>query len=128
MKKIPLLALLLLLCGLLPAQKYTISGFVTDALSGEKLISARVFDPDRKIGAITNNYGFYSITTEGGLIALNCSYVGFNPFNAAFTLSKDTTINITLNAEGVEMETVEINAEKDIAENTQMSTIDVPPM
>jgi hypothetical protein len=126
MKKIPLFALLILFCGLLPAQKYTISGFVTDDLSGEKLISARVFDPDRKIGAITNNYGFYSITTEGGLVALNCSYVGFNPFNAAFTLTKDTTININLTTEGLEIETVEINDKKDIAENTQMSTIDVP--
>ncbi len=126
MKKIPLLALLVLLCGLLPAQKYTVSGFVTDGTSGEKLISARVFDPDRKIGAITNNYGFYSITTEGGMVVINCSYVGFKSFNAAFELKGDTTVNIDLQAEGVEMETVEITDEKDIAENTQMSTIDVP--
>ncbi len=126
MKRIFVLGLLILLLGQLWAQKYTISGFVTDAMSGEKLISARVFDPDRKVGAITNNYGFYSITTEGGMVAVNCSYVGFKPFNTAFELTGDTTINIDLSSDGVEMETVEINDKKDIAENTQMSTIDVP--
>jgi hypothetical protein len=126
MKKIIPLSLLILLGTLLQAQKHTISGYVTDAQSGEKLISARVFDPDRKVGAITNNYGFYSITTEGGMVALNCSYVGFKPFNAAFDLKADTTIHIALVAEDVEMETVEITDEKDIAESSQMSTIDVP--
>ena len=126
MKRIFVLGPLILLLGQLWAQKYTISGFVTDAMSGEKLISARVFDPDRKVGAITNNYGFYSITTEGGMVAVNCSYVGFKPFNTAFELTGDTTINIDLSSDGVEMETVEINDKKDIAENTQMSTIDVP--
>lgn len=108
------------------AQKFTISGYVTDSQSGEKLISARVFDPERKQGSLTNAYGFYSITTEGGAVALNCSYIGFQPFNAAFTLRRDTMIHIALQPEGVEMETVEITGEKDIAESSQMSTIDVP--
>jgi TonB-dependent Receptor Plug Domain/CarboxypepD_reg-like domain len=126
MKKIPLLALLALICGSLWAQKFTVSGFVTDGQSGEKLISARVFDPDRKLGAMTNSYGFYSITAERGMVALNCSYVGFKPFNTAFTLTKDTTINIDLVAEGVELEGIEITDQVDVADNAQMSQIDVP--
>jgi hypothetical protein len=126
MKKITLLAALIV-SGLYSfAQKHTISGYVTDAQSGEKLISARVFDPDRKLGSITNSYGFYSITTEDGLVAVNCSYVGFKPFNTAFELKADTTLNITMEPEGVQLDAVEITDTKDIAENTQMSTIDMP--
>lgn len=126
MKRINLVTLLCLIALACNAQKFTISGYVTDAQSGEKLISARVFDPARKDGAITNAYGFYSITTEGGAVALTCSYVGYKPFKAGFNLTADTTVSIALTPEGVEMETVEITDEKDIAENSQMSQIDVP--
>ncbi len=126
MRKISLITLIMLFCAGLSAQKYTVSGYVTDALSGEKLISARVFDASRNIGAITNSYGFYSITTTGGKLSLQCTYVGFQPFSTTLDLTRDTTIHIDLSAEGVQMETVEIIGEKDIAENSQMSTIDVP--
>ncbi len=126
MKKSTLLVLLCLFWLGSNAQKFTISGFVTDAQSGEKLISARVFDPQRKEGAITNAYGFYSITTEGGTVTLSCSYVGYKTFSTGFSLKADTTIAIALEPEGVQLDDVQITGEKDIAENSQMSQIDVP--
>lgn len=126
LKRIALLLPVLALFQVLPGQKFTISGYVTDSQSGEKLISARVMEPARKEGALTNAYGFYSLTLDAGTVALNCSYIGFKSFNTAFELSKDTTINIDLMAEGVEVETVEITDERDIVESSQMSTIDVP--
>ena len=43
------------------AQKVTINGYVQDAKTGEKLIGATVYNEQTKKGAITNNYGFFSI-------------------------------------------------------------------
>jgi TonB-dependent Receptor Plug Domain/CarboxypepD_reg-like domain len=127
MRKIPLIILLLLLYyGAASAQKYTVSGYVADGLSGEKLIGARVYDAQRNVGTLTNNYGFFSLTLDGGPLALQCSYVGFKPFATRLELGSDTTLHIDLVAEGVQLEAVEITSEKDIADDVQMSTIDVP--
>jgi hypothetical protein len=123
---------ILLLVGLLAcvhwaaAQRHTVSGYVTDAATGEKLIGARVFDPALKVGAITNAYGYYALTTETDTVRLHCSYVGYTAFKDAFVLRKDSVVNIALQPEGTELATVEITDEADIAESSQMSTIDVP--
>ena len=47
-------------------EKYTISGVVSDINSGETLLGATVYISGTSIGAVTNQYGFYSITTEAG--------------------------------------------------------------
>ena len=40
------------------AQKYTISGYIRDASSGEELINATIYVKQLKTGAVTNGYGF----------------------------------------------------------------------
>ena len=63
MKQLLSLFFLLLFCTLgARAQKHTISGYVRDAASGEPLISANVYDSNSGAGAITNTFGFYSLT------------------------------------------------------------------
>ena len=42
--------------------KYTLSGYVKDAKTGELLIGAEVYIKELMKGQSTNNYGFYSIT------------------------------------------------------------------
>ena len=42
-------------------KSYTISGYVTDVVTGETLISAEIVS-DCRSGAVTNNYGFYSLS------------------------------------------------------------------
>ena len=53
---------LLLVSSLAQAQKFTISGTVKDAASGEFLIGASVFNTPSLQGTTANNYGFYSLT------------------------------------------------------------------
>ncbi|MBM3455293.1 MAG: TonB-dependent receptor, partial [Bacteroidetes bacterium] len=62
------LIIVLFLTGGLMSQsiKYTISGYVTEAKSGEVMIGAKVFIPSLNQGAATNNYGFYSLTVPSG--------------------------------------------------------------
>ncbi|MEM7035936.1 MAG: TonB-dependent receptor plug domain-containing protein [Bacteroidota bacterium] len=121
----PLLLLFSLFSNVV-AQKHTVSGYVTDAETGEKLIGARVFDPALKAGALTNAYGFYSITVAADTLRLSCSYLGYTNTATAFLLNRDTTVNMKLQPEGISVEAVEITAEEDISESSQMSSINVP--
>ncbi len=56
--------------------KATVSGYVKDKQTGETLIGANVFLKENKKGAVTNNYGFFSITSEKGNYTLDCFLLG----------------------------------------------------
>ncbi len=117
-----------LLPSLLQAQqKFTISGYFEDTTSGEKLISAAVFDNKSGLGAVSNTYGFYSLTLPKGNVELVMSYVGYSPQKVSFALRKDTIIAIKLRPNS-ELQTVEISAQKQdrIEKRTQMSQVTVP--
>ena len=59
------------------AQSYTISGYVTEKGSGEKLLSATVYNSINFSGTSTNDYGFYSLTLPGDSVIINYSYIGY---------------------------------------------------
>ncbi|MEZ4828333.1 MAG: TonB-dependent receptor [Bacteroidia bacterium] len=107
-------------------QKFTISGYVTDAESGEKIIAANVYDNLTRLGAVTNDYGFFSLTLKEGPVTLISSFSGYKSFQTNFVLSRDTVLTIGLAL--YTLETVEIVAEEEerIEQKTEMSTIDVP--
>lgn len=109
------------------AQKYTISGYITDGTSTEKLINATVYDQISKKGVVSNFYGFYSLTLNSADVKMLYSFVGFNPQQIEFKLTKDTVINIVLGST-IELEGVVVYGSKAemAVKNTQMSTIDIP--
>ncbi|RME05366.1 MAG: TonB-dependent receptor, partial [Bacteroidetes bacterium] len=106
---------------------YTISGYIEDAGSGEKLIAANVFDQNSLQGTVSNTYGFYSLTLPADSVKLLVSYVGYQPVEYAFSLRNDTTITFRL-SQSIELKEVEVVAKKvdRIETNTQMSKVDVP--
>ncbi len=109
------------------AQKYTISGSIRDADTGENLIGATIFNISSQEGTSANNYGFYSITLRADSVHIKASYVGYEPRVLKFLLSKDTTINIGLVSGSLLQEVVVSgNAEDQIQETTRMGTIEVP--
>ncbi len=94
------------------AQKYTISGYVTDAGTKEKLIGANVFDLNTEKGAVCNNYGFYSITFNNKeTIEFQVSYTGYLSTKKLIVTSKDTSINFMLQA-GIEINEIHVSASK----------------
>ena len=74
----------------------TISGYLTDKLSGESLIAANVFLYDKSMGTISNEYGFYSFTIPKGVQRLYYSYLGYKMDIKELQLTADTTINVKL--------------------------------
>lgn len=77
-------------------EKFTISGHVKDASSGEDLPAATVGIIELKKGVNTNNFGFYSITVPKGNYTLKVSYVGYVTQNISIDLSKSKTLNVEL--------------------------------
>jgi hypothetical protein len=127
MPKLYLTGLALLLSLLGRGQSYTISGYIEDQSSGEKLIAANVYDSFSGSGAVTNTYGFFSLTLPADSVALSFSYIGYQSKEERFVLSANRTLNASLSPY-VELATVEVTAERSerIEERTQMSRVEVP--
>lgn len=92
--------------------KLTINGNVTDSGSGETLIGASVkLVGPVTTGAVTNSYGFYSISAPAGKYQLAVSFIGYKTDTQTVDLSKSLKINIAL-AESNQLDEVVISAEK----------------
>ena len=81
--------------------RYTIHGHVTDAQSGETLIYATIMSGQE--GAVTNEFGFYSITLPEGEVGLTFSYIGYETVTKTISLSRDVVLNVSMRP-GVELE------------------------
>ncbi len=75
---------------------YTISGYIKDAETGERLIAANVFDPKSQKGIASNEYGFFSITLPRGDQYLNFSFLGYTTKSKKINLKKNTNLTIHL--------------------------------
>ena len=109
------------------AQKHTISGYVQDMRSGEKVISANVYDLRTKQGTTTNDYGFFSLTLASDTIDLSVSFVGYAAFTSTFFLDKDVSLNIELDP-SIQLAEVTITDKKSeqMVQSTQMSMVEMP--
>ena len=77
-------------------RKFTLSGFIRDAESGEAIIGANIYDPELLIGTTTNEYGFYSLTLPSGKRNVRYSYLGYNTEDLFVELTKNIVKSIDL--------------------------------
>ncbi|NCS89308.1 MAG: TonB-dependent receptor [Ignavibacteria bacterium CG2_30_36_16] len=98
MAKIYKVLVLMLVLGstLVYAQRYTISGVVTSASTGEKLLGTNVYLKGTTLGAATDIDGKYSITADKGEYTLTCSYIGYETKQVEINLNKDLTVDFSL--------------------------------
>lgn len=129
MHRFPFLSglLLFILTINLAGQKYTLSGYVQDNATGERLIAASVYDSIRGKGTSTNEYGFFSLSVPAGEIRLLASYVGYSTFSETIRLGANLNMNIHLEP-SLELEEVVVttNRPRDIVQDVQMSTVHIP--
>lgn len=120
--------MLLLLSLMAGAQKYTVSGYVTDAASGEPLIGVAVFDSGSACGTVTGNSGFYSISLDAGEKTLVFNCLGFAEHVEVLNLAGSITMNVKLRESMSELEGAVVTSRiNDIGvHGTQMSAIEVP--
>lgn len=121
-----LILLLLLVSHAALAQRYTISGTITDRHSGETLIGATVLDTRSGKGTVTNLYGHYSLTLPRDSVTLRITFVGYEPQHFDLQNDRNRELNVQLR-ESVTLEEVVITAERtgDVR-SVQMSALEMP--
>ncbi|MBC8032741.1 MAG: TonB-dependent receptor [Chitinophagaceae bacterium] len=93
-------------------EKYTVSGSVTSKRTGESLIGASVRVVDRNIGAISNEYGFFSITLSRGSYTIEITAVGLGKKTIEVELDKNIKLNVQLEEVDASLEEVTVIASK----------------
>ena len=76
---------------------FTLSGIICDSASREVLIGAAVYIRETGTGALSNNYGFFSITQPAGVYTFETSHLGYNIQSRTIALHGNTTWNVNLN-------------------------------
>ncbi|MFK7814380.1 MAG: TonB-dependent receptor, partial [Maribacter sp.] len=110
-------------------EKYTISGYITETGSGENLLGVSIYVPELKLGTITNDYGFFSLTLPEGKHEVYISYVGYGTQIKEIELTKDITWAVDLASSAESLEEVVVTADEKVKESkvTQMSTVKINP-
>ena len=88
--------LMIPLCLAGQTRRYTVSGHVKDAASGEMMIGAVVNPAGSTSGTVTNAYGFYSIQLPAGDYELCCSSLGYDADTVRISLKGNLKQDFTL--------------------------------
>lgn len=110
------LILLVLFCSIqtFSQSKFTISGYVKDASTGEDLIGATVIIKELPgVGASTNTYGFYSMTIAEGEYTLVANFLGLEAKTQAISLHENISINFNLEEGSTKLKEVVISSERE---------------
>ncbi|WP_029489221.1 TonB-dependent receptor [Ochrovirga pacifica] len=91
-------------------EKYTLTGTVKDANSGETLIGVSIVDKGSFRGTVTNEYGFYSLTLTEGVHTVEISYIGYTTIRKEIKLRKNQQLNLNLEENTQSLEEVVISA------------------
>ncbi len=81
--------------------KYTLSGYVQDAETGERLIGATIRSAsERSVGAVSNEFGFFSLKLEEGEQKIVVSFIGYRnqTLNVLLTGDRFTTVRMRTNS------------------------------
>jgi hypothetical protein len=107
--------------------RHNISGFITDANTGEALIGASVIEEHSKTGQFTNKYGYFVLSLNQKSAQLKVSFIGYETATLAVTLNKDTTLSITLSPKEQILEEVIVkNTEEQKLQRVPIGVTSIP--
>ena len=78
------------------AQNVTLSGYIENKATGERLINATIVETKSGRGTSCNRYGFFSLSLPRGENRLSVSHVGFTRVESTINLQTDTLIVMSL--------------------------------
>ena len=121
-RNIYVLSLILLCFGAFSQQKYTLSGTISDASDGENLAAAVLLFQNSSFSAISNSYGFYSITIPEGEYTVSVKYLGYQDQLIQTRLHSNQVLNLKLNAVSYQLQHVEVYVDRS---NQNISSVDM---
>lgn len=102
----------------------TLSGFIEDHTSKERLVGVNIFDTKNKNGTTSNSFGFYSLSLpKNDTIKIVFSYIGYNKQVIEVKTNTNKELNIQL-ISGLELNEIVVTSEKSAV--TQIGIIQVP--
>ncbi|BDD11584.1 collagen-binding protein (plasmid) [Fulvitalea axinellae] len=107
-----------------------ISGTIKDKANGEDLVGATVAIKEMPgKGAVSNAYGFYSLSLPAGKYTLIYGFVGYDPIMREIDGSGEQKINIELAENAQELDVIVVSAEAEDANVTanEMSVVKLSP-
>jgi len=106
-------------------ERFTLSGYIKDSLSGELIIGASINISGKIV--TSNQYGFYSITTDKGEYDAVVSHVSYITSSFAVSLLQNTERNILLLPKSAALNEVVVYSRRRDAnvKNAQMGKIDL---
>ncbi len=104
-------------------EKFTLSGTISEADTGETLIGVNVIVPSLQTGTVTNQYGYYAITLPKGDYEIVYSSIGFAAQKFQISLSENVKKDLELatDTENLDEVVIETNVEKLNIRSSQMS-------
>ncbi len=93
-------------------QKFTLSGTITEAQSGESVVGAKISVPSLNLGATSNEYGFYSLTVPKGIYEVQFKAYGLKTISMQIDLNANQMFNFEMSDETEVLEEVEVNAKR----------------
>ncbi len=109
--------------------KYSVSGYVKDAGTGEDLAGANVWvENGGGQGTVSNAYGFYSLSLPAGDYLLSFSYLGYTTKTASLSLKAETRLNVELEEEVAALAEVVVTAREadENVKSTAMGSVALP--
>lgn len=98
--------------GAFSQQKYTLSGTISDADSGEDLAGAVLLVQNTNYSAICNSYGFYSITIPEGDYHMEVRLMGYENQHFQVKLYSNQVIDLRMSVLSYELENIEVRSER----------------
>jgi CarboxypepD_reg-like domain/TonB-dependent Receptor Plug Domain len=93
--------------------KYSISGTVKDAKTGETLIGANIILYAQKpAGTLSNSYGFFSINAEEGQYKMIVSFSGYQSDTVTVVLDKNISMPVNLQTTKAQLQEVVVSSRK----------------
>src|SRR5690242_13863519 len=82
-------------------EKFTLSGYVRDSLSGETLIGATVSVNGHGKAIVSNQFGFYSITLPRGAYVVITTFAGYEMQQLDVSLDRNIEQNFYLSVKPI---------------------------
>jgi len=94
------------------SSRVTIAGNVTDAKTGEPISGASIYVEKLSVGAVTDQYGYYTISLPKGRHILTIQSIGMRDTKRQLAVYGEGKMNIELSGEVMTLKKVTVSAQK----------------
>jgi len=89
-----------------------LSGYIKDKTSGEALYGSTIYSQEQELGAVSNEYGFFSLRLPKGKSSIQIQYIGYTDTSFVANVSNDLQIVVELEPKTTSLSAVTISSKQ----------------